>query len=44
MVWFGLQKRGESNYTKWLNGKALDYSDWSPVAHQFSTENCAITQ
>jgi hypothetical protein len=45
MFWQALNKIGQSNYTQWLSGAPISYSDWKigePAA--FATENCAVIQ
>jgi hypothetical protein len=42
IFWHALNKIGQQNYTSWLSGSSLAYSDWkagNPSA--FATENCA---
>ncbi|XP_065335607.1 macrophage mannose receptor 1-like isoform X1 [Cloeon dipterum] len=41
--WIGMDKRGLSNYSQWLSGSALTYTDWdvnNPEA--FATEDCVV--
>jgi hypothetical protein len=45
MFWQALNKIGQRNYTQWLSGAVISYSDWKtgePAA--FATENCAVIQ
>lgn len=40
-VWMGLIKTSGQNYSAWVNGKPLTYTDWdagNPA--QYSSENC----
>ncbi|XP_059474426.1 macrophage mannose receptor 1-like isoform X2 [Neocloeon triangulifer] len=42
-AWIGLQKRRVANYSKWLNGADLMYTDWdgkNPEA--FASEDCVV--
>lgn len=42
-IWMGLMKTGGANYTAWLNGKQLAYTDWdagNPA--QYATKNCVM--
>jgi hypothetical protein len=42
-IWTGLTKTGGANYTAWLNGKPLTYTDWdagNPA--QYASENCVM--
>jgi hypothetical protein len=42
-MWTGLMKVSGQNYTTWVDGKSLTYTDWdtgNPAA--LSTENCVM--
>jgi hypothetical protein len=42
-IWTGLMKASGQNYTTWVDGKPLTYTDWdtgNPGA--FATENCVM--
>jgi hypothetical protein len=45
-VYFGLHKRGDTNFTKWINSVPLNYTTWlpgQPEPNLFATEECAST-
>jgi hypothetical protein len=45
-VWIGMHKRGESNYSKWINNAPLNYTEWLPGQPEpflWDAEQCVIT-
>lgn len=45
-IHFGLQKRGEANFTKWINELPLNYSVWlpgQPEPNLLATEECGMS-
>jgi hypothetical protein len=42
-VFIGIDKRGQSNFSKWDNGKPLTYTDWEVNGVDGpSTQHCVI--
>jgi hypothetical protein len=43
IVSIGLDKRGDSNFTKWDNGKPLTYTDWDTNGLEDpKTQQCVV--
>jgi hypothetical protein len=42
-VYIGLDKIGQSNYSKWNNGKPLTYTDWEKNGlDNFNGQHCVV--
>jgi hypothetical protein len=45
-VWIGLHRRGETNFTKWINNAPLNYTEYLPGQPEpglWEAEQCLIT-
>ena len=45
-VWIGLQRRGETNFTKWINNAPLNYTEYLPGQPEpglWEAEKCTLT-